>query len=327
LLLPQFDEPSWLGDIEKEVSVINSWQVEAEKLAAIAIEAFRVLKEDTEDVREEMKQVALDDLMANSSATYDTVMARHQDNSAFRQHTSNSDYSDSPLLQKETWIKAGFEVEDEIESKAALNKIVSLPLKTYKLKDDKQQDFAVSRTTRRTRYHTGVPVESDETSESLDPPAIFSLNIGAVGQLANSIEELTAKLVATSAFLNNYTSIDKTIVQLKSITKDSELFKTPAQLASEVAALETEAALKRITQLCHALMQSTKINLLRATLASRLKALSMNDLASEKMARLERAVVSARQTKTEEANAGLDSVLVYVNAIEEIKTIWNSTMR
>lgn len=319
----QFDEPNWLQDIEKEVATINSWQAEAEKLAVIAIEAFRALKEDTTDVREETKLATLADLMVNSSAIYDDLMTQHH--SALSQHIPNSD--ESPLLQIETWSKAGFEVENTIESEAALAKIVSLPLKTYKLKDDKQQDFAVSRTTRRTRYHTGVIDENDEASEKLDPPAIFSFNIGAVAHIANSMEELSSKLSTTSAFLHHYTSIDKTIVKLKSITKDSTSFKTPALIASEVAALETEAALKRVTQLCHALMQSTKINLLRARLASRLTALSTNDLASEKLTRIERAVVSARETNSEEANAGLDTVLVFVNAIEDIKTIWNSTMR
>lgn len=319
----QFDEPNWLQDIEKEVATINSWQAEAEKLAVIAIEAFRALKEYTTDVREETKLATLANLMVNSSAIYDDLMTQHH--SALSQHIPNSD--ESPLLQIETWSKVGFEVENTIESEAALAKIVSLPLKTYKLKDDKQQYFAVSRTTRRTRYHTGVIYENDEASEKLDPPAIFSFNIGAVAHIANSMGELSSKLSTTSAFLHHYTSIDKTIVKLKSITKDSTLFKTPALIASEVAALETEAALKRVTQLCHALMQSTKINLLRARLVSRLTVLSTNDLASEKLTRIERAVVSARETNSEEANAGLDTVLVFVNAIEDIKTIWNSTMR
>lgn len=311
-------------DIDREAAIIDSWQLEAEKLTAIAVEAFRALKEDTTNVKQGVKQHTLDELIANASSVYSTVQSeQHAKSKAIKERVSSTDL---PLLNVDTWQAAGFVVEHEISSDDALEKIASLPLKTYKLKDDKQQDMAVSRTQRRTRYHIG-PVEGDDSYEKLDQSTIFSFNVGAVAHLAKSIEELSSQLSTTSAFLHHHSAMDDKMSHLTSLTKGSDSFTTPAQLASEVAALETEAALKRVTQLCHSLVQSTKINLLRARLASRLKSLAANDLSSEKATRLERAAVSSREMQAEDANAGLDTVIVYFDAIEEMKMLWNSTVR
>jgi hypothetical protein len=62
---------------------------------------------------------------------------------------------ESSLFHTDAWSSAGYEAENEIASDDALAKTVSIPLKTYKLKDDKQQDVAISRIERRTRYHVG----------------------------------------------------------------------------------------------------------------------------------------------------------------------------
>lgn len=114
---------------------------------------------------------------------------------------------------------------------------------------------------------------------------------------------------------------------MKETTGSSDSFKTSAQLASEVAALETEAALKRITRLCRSLVQSTRMNLIRSKLAFKFKALAAHDWSSEKMSQTERNHVSRREIEADEASAGLETVLAYWNAIEEIKSAWNSTMR
>ncbi|KAL3782690.1 hypothetical protein HJC23_002590 [Cyclotella cryptica] len=313
-----FDYAPWLQDIEEEVSIIDSWQVEAEKLTGIAIVAFKNLKEKTIDIMESSKLAALAGLMSNASTIYDSIQTKHDD-AKFR----SSNYSDdSPLLRMETW--KYFEVENQISSDIALAKILSLPLKTYKLKDDKQQDFAVSRTERRTRYHLGPIVSVDD---AIDHSAIFSLNIGAVAQLSKSIEDLSSKLLSTSDFLYHHSAFEHKISRLKATTGESDLFKTPSQLASEVAALETEATLKRITRLCHELVQSTRINLLQARLQSRLESLATNDHSSEKMSRIEREYVSTRALKAEHANSGLATVLVYFDTIEQIMSLWNTTMR
>jgi hypothetical protein len=275
---------------------------------------------------EKTKLDVLAGLMANASTINNNIQMQHQINAnAYKQRTIDS--LDSPLRNNETWQLAGFEVESEVSSEAALAMIQSVPLKRYKLKDDKQQDMAVSRTQRRTRYHVG-PVASDDGAKSVNnPSSIFSYNIGAIAELTKSTEILSSKLLSSSSFLHHHSFLEEKISHLKSITGSAESFKTPAQLASEVAALETEVALKRITQLCFELVQSTKINVVYARLASRLKSLAANDWSSEKMTRIEREFVSAREIKDENANVGLDTVLIYLSAIEEVKTLWNSTMR
>lgn len=275
---------------------------------------------------EKTKLDVLAGLMANASTIYNNIQMQHQINAnAYKQRTIDS--LDSPLRNYETWQLAGFEVESEVSSEAALAMIQSVSLKRYKLKDDKQQDMAVSRTQRRTRYHVG-PVASDDDAKSVNnPSSIFSYNIGAIAELTKSTEILSSKLLSSSSFLHHHSFLGEKISHLKSITGSAESFKTPAQLASEVAALETEVALKRITQLCFELVQSTKINVVYARLASRLKSLAANDWSSEKMTRIEREFVSAREIKAENANVGLDTVLIYLSAIEEVETLWNSTMR
>lgn len=51
----QFDDSSWLQGIEQEAVIVDSWQAEAEKLTRIAIEAFKRLKENTTNVKDETK--------------------------------------------------------------------------------------------------------------------------------------------------------------------------------------------------------------------------------------------------------------------------------
>lgn len=316
----QFDDSSWLQGIEQEAVIVDSWQAEAEKLTRIAIEAFKRLKENTTNVKDETKLNTLAGLAKNASDIYVNLQMARLDKTVARKQRMTISH-DAPLVSIETWEL--FEVESEIDSDTALAKIQSLPLKKYKLKDDK--DLTVGKNQRKTRYHVGT-VESGDASTKLDSSTIFSYNVAAVAHLAKSLEELSSKYQVTSSFIN-HSSIKRSISNLKAITGNSDHFKTPAQLASEVAALETEVALKRITQLCHTLVQSTKINLLRAKLNSRLKSLAANDWSSEKLTRIERAYVSAREMKTENSNAALDTVLIYFDAIENVEVLWNSTMR
>ena len=56
------------------------------------------------------------------------------------------------LSHDETWMSGGFEVEEVIPPAIALDIIRSVPLKTYKLRDDKKRDLGVSKDERRTRY-------------------------------------------------------------------------------------------------------------------------------------------------------------------------------
>ena len=321
----QFDPATWLRDIEKEALVVNSWQVEAEKLTAIAIAAFEKLKQNATDIMEDVKTKVLAGLMTNASAMYSEMEMRH-DEHVRSQREDKLNSAESPLFHTGTWSSAGYEVENEIDSYDALAKIVLIPLKTYKLKDDKQQDVSVSRIERRTRYHVG-PVGTENATDKFEPAAIFSYNVAAVAHLAKHMEELSSKLTTGTTFINHHSSLKDKISALKATTGSSDSYKTPAQLASEVAALETEAALKRIISLCHSLVQSTRINLVRSKLAFKLKSLATHDLSSERMSQIERDLVTRRELEADDTNAGLDTVLTYLNAIEEIKSAWNSTMR
>lgn len=318
----QFEGSAWLIDIEREAAIIESWQTEAEKLAVIAIEGFEALKADTTEAKEVTRRKTLVELITKASEFHHRIQSEHWEKSTAVE-SRRVQSANSPLLNTKTWTESGFVIEQEINSDEALKTITSLPLKTYRLKDDRQQDVAVSRTQRRTRYHIG-PI--DEFSEKLDASTIFSYNVGAVSGLAKYVDELTSKLLASAAFMDQSAMEDK-VAHLKTITRDSDSFRTPAQLASEVAALETEAALKRITQFCHALVHSTKVNLVRARLTSRLKSLAANDASAEKMANIERAAVSSREMQAEDTNARLDMMLVYFDAIDQVQRLWNSTVR
>mmetsp|Transcript_24890 Transcript_24890/g.49558 ORF Transcript_24890/g.49558 Transcript_24890/m.49558 type:complete len:948 (+) Transcript_24890:348-3191(+) len=330
-------ETTWLQDLQNEASIINSWKTESEKLSRIAYAAFQNMKNNTSNVRDNAAQLAAKELEINATRVNDQLqreLIEKKESLVANRHDLNSDF------RQEAWTSGGFEIGKEIESQVALDTILSLPLNSYKLKDDWQKDIIVNRIQRRTRIHTGVIFPSDhnitsfngnETNDRrlLEPSTIFSYNIGAVSQLAKSLDMISSRLQVLSSFLNDHSSIQRKVNYMKNITASAGTsgFQSPGQLASEVASLETEAALKRIIRLSRALVHTTKMHLIRSRFLTKIKSLIVNDKSSERMNRVEREVGYEHENVVENCNSNLDSILIYLESTNQIKSIWNATKR
>lgn len=330
-----------MKDIQYEAAIVDSWEVEAEKLAQIALETFRNLKNDTTSVKESATLDALDIVETSALNIMGQVRTRHDEEKQLHLE-SNINSVDPLLFDDNVWEAGGFEVENKVPPNLALTTIQAIPLKSYKLKDDKRRDLVVNRDEHRTRYHVG-PIYSEDLMNNtmgdrsknfasrMDSRDLFSFNIGAVTQLSTSVDWLSSRFNAAASLIQQHSQIDEKLLALKTITKqsngDPSQFKSPSQLASEVAALETEAALRRVTRLSHALIQSTRVKLVYARFVSRLKSLVVNDQSSEKMSSIERESMATRYDNAGNVETDLDTVLIYLEAIDTIKTLWNATTR
>lgn len=98
-------------------------------------------------------------------------------------------------------------------------------------------------------------------------------------------------------------------------------------MASEVAALETEAALARITSLSQSVIASTRINLIYSRFLSQLEQHTSKSRSSERVGIVEGDSVSARETHAEISESYLDQMLIYFDTVDKLNTIWNSTKR
>ena len=321
-----------MEDLDEEVSTIESWEVEAEKLTSIAVAAFNDLKSDTTDVKANATMEAISLLETKANEIYTKIQAEQDElkRSQRDRHIQSISSSDNALLlQDETWESGGYEIDNVVSPDAALEVIRSLPLKTYKLRDDKQRDLGVSKDVRRTRYHVGVVDGGDGDDTTIEPSSIFSYNIGAVSQLAKLLEYSMSKLAVASSFFHQESSLSDNVTKLKSFTENQsgDSFKSPSQMASEVAALETEAALTRITSLSQSVIASTRINLIYSRFLSQLKQQASKSRSSERVGIVEGDSVSARETHAEISESYLDQMLIHLDAIDKLKTIWNSTKR
>ena len=222
-----------------------------------------------------------------------------------------------------SWVAGGFQVEGPVSPEIALESIKAMPLKTYKLRHD--NDLGVKVGERRTRHHVGVVDPRHKGETRMDPASIFSYNIGAVSQLATSLDQLAASL---SSLFRFQTSLeDKVSMWNTTEILSQNSFKSPRQLASEVAALETEATLTRITRLSQMVLQSTRLNLLNSRFASRMKSLVERDRISEGENLVEQNSILAREDHAEGAGAYLDQILIQFEASDKMKTIWDATNR
>ena len=321
-----------MEDLDEEVSTIESWEVEAEKLTSIAVAAFNDLKSDTTDVKANATMEAMSLLETNANEMYTEIQAEQDEltrSQRDRHIQSISSSANALLLQDETWESGGYEIDNVVSPDDALEVIRSLPLTTYKLRDDKQRDLGVSKDVRRTRYHVGVVDGGDGADTTIEPSSIFSYNIGAVSQLAKLLEYSMSKLAVASSFFHQESSLNDKVTKLKSFTEDQsgDSFKSPSQMASEVAALETEAALTRITSLSQSVIASTRINLIYSRFLSQLKQQASKSRSSERVGIVEGDSVSARETHAEISESYLDQILIHLDAIDKLKTIWNSTKR
>ena len=310
------------------MSIIESWEVEAEKLTQVAIAAFQHRKSDTTNIKEAAADEAMSTLEKDMNARFHEVQTSHEDR--IQQHKERHLKDVDPiLLDIETWKSGGFKVGDAIPSDKALELIKSLPLKSYKLRDDKQRDLGVNTNTRRTRYHVGVIDPVDGENRTLEGSSIFSYNIGAVSELAKVFDRLSSTIVASSAFFHEQASLQDKVSDIKTEveSKSQESFKSPKQLASEVAALDTQAALTRIALLSHSVVQSARVKSVYSKLVSRLKLEALKSQSLERMSVAEQDSISSREHHTGDSEAYLDQLLLQLEATDKMKTVWNSTKR
>jgi len=315
---------NWLEDIEKDVSVVKSWEVEAAQLSIIAVAAFQNLKETT-NVKEDVTLETVSTLETKADDMYNDIQMGN-DMKQSQEHVA----SVNPiLLNDETWRAGGYAIDEEVSSDAALDTVSTMSLKTFKLRDDKQRDLGVSKGERRTRYHTGV-IEDASDSTTFEPASIFSYNIGAISQLAKTLERVTSKLTVLSSFFHQKgSSMTDKVSMLKSQTETSgdTAYRSPSQIASEVAALETEAALTRISRLSQSVVASTRRNLMESKSTHQLKQQSLKTQSNEKVGNVESESISAREIHTETSESYLDQLLSNMQAIDKIKNVWNATQR
>lgn len=316
-----------------EVSIIESWEDEVEKLSLIAIAAFENLKNGTTNIKESASEEAMSVMHENADEMYRNNQLNKVEKQLSPQsekHTKSENTIDSILFNEETWKSGGFEVDEVISPDIALEIIKSIPLKTYKLRNDRKSYLDVSKEERRTRYHVGV-INQDDDSTKLDPSTIFSYNIGALSKLATSLDRITSNLTSLSSFFTLQSSLREKVAILMTETESQfqsdNSFRSPNQLASEVAALETEAALTRISRLSQAVTLSTRFNLIHSRLLSQLKSHAIKSESLERVNVIEGDSISAREYHAENTVSYLDQLLIQFDAIDKIKSVWAATKR
>lgn len=320
-----FSQVDWLQGIQDDVSIIESWENEAKKLSRVAIEAFKSLKSDTSNIMENATREAISLLGSNADGMFLEMQRRQAEQR--RSQMEKPLRSVNPILfRDDTWNAGGFQVTEIVPSEIALETVNAIPLKSYKLRDD--SDLGVTKDQRRTRQHVGV-IDAGEGDKRLDPSSIFAYNIGALSQLSTSLDRL---VTASSSSLNLQSSLEDKIATLlantQAVTRShSNAFKSPSQLASEVAALETEAALARVSHLSQSVFHATRVNLINSRVVSRLKSLVDRDAMSARENHAEQESVSARENHAENAGAYVDRLIVQFGTVDRMKSIWNSTRR
>ncbi len=296
-----------------------------EKLKLIATAAFQDLKSDTSNVMENGAREVMAVLKTKSNDVFREIQTERQQRIKSPARSVNK--IDGILHEEKTWKSGGFEVEDVIQPDIALETILSIPLKTFKLIDDKQRDLGVNKGERRTRYHVGVIDNGDDAI--VESSSIFSYNIGAVSHLVSSLERISSKQKVSLSFLRHQASLNGTVSTLKIQTERNGgySFKSPGQLASEVAALETEAALTRIIHHSLSVAASIRINLARSRLLSQLKSLSSKSQYSERSGVIESDSVFECEIYADNVGAYFDRLLIYSEVVGKIKAAWNATER
>lgn len=289
----------------------------------IAVAAFQDLKSRTSNLMQNSAQEAMALLQAQTDEMF------HDIQNTLKKSPAQTDQSiNSILLKEQTWKSGGFEVEEAIHPSTALETIISIPLKTYKLMDDKRRDLGVTKGERRTRYHVGV-IERGYDDESIEPSAIFSYNIGAVSHLASSLERISSKLTISLSFLKSQAKLKDKVLTLKNqaALKGDYSFKSPSQLASDVASFETEAALLRILRHSQSIAASIRLNLIRSRLLSQLKSHTRKSIYSERSGAVESASLLESEIYADNAGSYLDRFLIYSEMLGKIKAIWTATER
>jgi hypothetical protein len=307
----QFDGAGWMQDIYDEVTAIESWEENANNLSLLVMSDF--------DSRRNISAVMEDDAA-------EVMLELHNEFNA------NAKNLEEPLNDKYGFhtphpMWDGVYAETSlIPTELSLDIIKKTQLKSYLLRRDNQRDVIISEKERKTRRHIGVIdagtlFHNVSVNGKVDPTAVFSYNVGAVSQLADLHDYLSARLMASSKFLDQDDTFQSKLRQLK------ESFQNPKQLALDVAALEAEEGLSFVELTTQQLVHSINLNLTLSRQSYMETSHASKDSSAERMNIAEREYKAAREGHLDHADASLDAVLAYFAALDDLKSIYTSTSR
>ncbi len=292
----------WMRDLSHEVAAMESWEENANNLTLLVMSDF-----DARHKAINVGEVMID--MYSNGGNFD--------------HPRYDEY-DFPSPDP-VW-DGVYTDRSHISPEVSYDIIKNTPLQSYLLRRDSQRNVIISEKEQKTRFHIGVidageAFENVSVNDRVDPAPVFAYNIGAVSHLAALHDELSAKLKASSSFLDQNDTFHAKLRQLKNS------FQNPKQLALDVAALEAEEGLTRIQLMNHQMMHSINVNLALARQSFMETSHASKDAHAERLNIAERAYKAAREEYLDYAGASLDAVLFYFASLDDMQSIYNSMAR
>jgi len=225
-------------------------------------------------------------------------------------------------------------LNNPVPKQTGLKAIRALPLTTYSLMEDSKANVVNYNNlfeSRRTRRHVGVidpeavkVIPEADDAGSIDPSTIFAYNLNAISALADEIENLNAKLVALAQEQKKQGKVKQRLEKLNKIlnvtstttttnnnnnTNNDMKWKSSAQLASEVAALEAEASVSQMVLLSQKTKSTSKIAILRTKDDMKDFLLDESDMADIRKIEATNRIEQKRDHDLIDAEASLDIAL------------------
>jgi len=277
----------------------------------------------------------------------------------------NKNDSDDPLKQSETWKNAGFEPLDKVSPSQALHFTKLVPIKTYQIRDDRKSELnvlnAYNKKERRTRRHLGVldnksaitlmnienmnnDIDTTETineesgSKNIDSSFMFAYNLKAIEALADKIEHIKAVFGVIEGFISNrghlemglptkISNLIKRMEKLNSILNSPAKLKTPLQLASEVAALQNEASLARISLLISRLKHTLRMRKLSSRYEMQKGILTTKEHSRALLKRHEIKMKNDVEVEQFEEETVIESMITIIDALGKFSSMKNESLR
>lgn len=306
----------WMEDIYEEVEGIASWEDNVQNLSFLVMPDFDATRNTSSTSMEE--NAAFQEMMS----LYNELKSNTRKD--FHKNLVD-DHHDTQPLNYSFW-EVIYSDTSHIPPHFALETITNTPLKSYLLRSDNQRDVVISEKERKTRRHigvidTGTFYPNVTVNDKVDPAAVFSYNIGAISQLATLCDDISTKMIASSTFLRHGEVIQSQMRQL------NESLQNPRELAFNVAALEIEESLLRIELMSQGLIHSINLNTTLSKKSYLETSLLLKDTSAERTSIAEREYKSIRESHIDHADSSLDALLVYFSALDDMKSIYYSTLR
>ena len=298
----------WMHDVHDEVAAIEAWEENANTLSLLVMSDF--------DTRRKTSAVAEDATAKVMLELYNNKLNAN----ALDEHSDDKHGFSTP---NPIW-DGVYSEQSRITPEVALDIIKQTELKSYLLRRD--ISAIISENERKTRRHIGVidagtMYKNISVNGKVDPTAVFAYNIGAVSQLADMHNDLFAKVMASSAVLNQEDVFYSKLRQLK------ESFQNPKQLALDVAALEAEEGLTRVEVMTQQIVHSISLNVTFSMQSYMETSHASKDVSAERMNTAEHEYKVAREGHLDHTGASLDTILAYFINLDDIKRIHTSTSR